>query len=112
MKQLIQLIQVSTELAKVLPIKDGFGQVIDLKLTCQTARRITLASFSNSTGFSRWANIGCATCSSLALCCKTAGRVSDYTPLKVMAYPLGLIGQGFAVAADSFDGTLSVKTLL
>ena len=97
---------------KVLPITEGFDHVIDLKLICQTAKRIALASFSNATDFFIWANISCATCSSLSLCCKTMGKASHYTPLKAMAYPLGLVGQGFAVAADSFDGTLGVKTLL
>ena len=77
--QLTELVKISIELDKFVPIHKTFDSMIDYKLGATTAKRISALFQPNSTGFSRWANIGCATCSTLALVCKTAGSVTECT---------------------------------
>lgn len=110
--QFTTLIKILVDLAKIVPSTKIFSSAVNYKLTGQRGKRIAIVFQTNWTEFSRWENIGCATCSSVVLVCKTAGSVTESTLLKVLTYPLTVTAQGFAVTADSFDGTLSIKLII
>lgn len=48
----------------------------------------------------------------MALAFKTAGSLTECTTLQMMTYPLTVAAQSCAIAADAFEGKLSIKSII